>query len=141
MARVGRLAGAILADSRGDYYLVGQTKVPCDWAKAGFQPPGEIEAPRRPFVRLVRLASAGEVHLGSPYLTLSLEGDDLAAVLAARLIVERNGSVSERLWRLVVYGEVDGDGGPPEPVIDARWLGEIPQAVWQVVRDTVLRCS
>jgi len=141
MARVGRLAGAILAESRADYYLVGQTKVPCDWAKIGFQPPGGIEAPRRPFVRLVRLASAGEVQLGSPYLTLSLEGDDLAAVLAARLIVERNGSVSERLWRLVVYGEVDGDGGPPEPVIDARWLGEIPQAVWQVVRDTVLRCS
>jgi hypothetical protein len=141
MARVGRLAGAILAESRGDYYLVGQTKVPCDWAKAGFQPPGEIEAPRRPFVRLVRLASAGEVQLGSPYLTLSLEGNDLAAVLAARLIVERNGSVSERLWRLVVYGEVDGDGEPPAPVIDARWLGEIPQAVWQIVRDTVLRCS
>ena len=90
MARVGRLAGAILAESRGDYYLVGQTKVPCDWAKAGFQPPGEIEAPRRPFVRLVRLASAGEVQLGSPYLTLSLEGNDLAAVLAARLIVEQS---------------------------------------------------
>jgi hypothetical protein len=141
MARVGRLAGAILAESRGDHYLVGQTKVPCDWAKAGFERPGEIDAPRRPFIRLARLASSGEVQLGSPYLTLSLEGDDLAAVLAARLVVERNGSVSERLWRLVVYGEVDGDREPPDPAIDARWLGEIPQGVWQVVRDTVLRCT
>jgi hypothetical protein len=167
MARVGRLAGAILAESEGHYYLVGQTKVPCDWARAGFEPPGELDPTRRPFVRLARLAShapiapmatiastapgapAPAVDLGSPCLALSLEGEDLARALGARLLVERNGSVSERLWRLVVHGGVDPDDDPspggvgpsaPDGAIDARWLGEIPQAVWQIVRDTVLRC-
>jgi hypothetical protein len=28
----------------------------------------------------------------------------------------------------------------PEGAVDARWLGEIPAPVWQIVRDTVLRC-
>ena len=44
MARVGRLAGAILAESHGHYFLVGNTKAPCDWRKAGFEPPADIDA-------------------------------------------------------------------------------------------------
>ena len=50
MARVARLAGAVLVDGGGDYFLVGNTKRPCDWASAGFEPPREIDA----------LAQAGE---------------------------------------------------------------------------------
>jgi hypothetical protein len=150
MARVGRLAGAILAESRGEYFLIGQTKVPCDWVQAGFEHPGPLEPTRRAFVRLVRLASARAIDLGSPCLTFNREGEDLARGLAAKLLVERNGSVSDRLWRLVVQGGVDPDhdcaqtigseGEPTKTEIDASWLGEIPSAVWQIVRDTVLRC-
>jgi hypothetical protein len=163
MARVGRLAGAILAETEGSYYLVGQTKVPCDWGRAGFEPPGEFgpagnrphaddstpgqdrphadDSTRCPYIRLARLASAAAIDLGPTWLTLSLEGEALARGLATKLLVERNGSVSERLWRLIVSGGVDSeDDDPPEGEIDARWLGEIPPAVWQIVRDTVLRC-
>jgi hypothetical protein len=105
MARVGRLAGALVAESDGRYFLVGDTKEPCAWQ-------GE------------------PIAIDAPYLDVPVEGDALARLLAARFVIERNGSVSERLWRLVT-----------EHGADARWLAEIPDDVWRIVRDTVLRCS
>lgn len=152
MARVGRLAGAILAETAGDHYLVGNPKQPCDWRAAGFEPPGELDARVRPVVRLVRCAPPV---LSPPVLALELEGEALAALLAERLVIARTGSVSERLWRLVIgesdesdgeldresAGEPDGDTAPCPAVIAARWLGELPAPVWQIVRDTVLRCT
>lgn len=138
MARVGRLAGAILAESNGEYFLVGNTKSPCDWAAAGFAQPVEIDPARHAFVRLSQI---GAVVVGSPHLVLALEGEALAKELAQRFVIERNGSVSDRLWRLVLrQGVADADQEPEGPV-DARWLGEIPAPIWQIVRDTVLRCT
>jgi hypothetical protein len=137
MARVGRLAGAILAESNGEYFLVGNTKIPCDWAAAGFERPVELNPAKHAFLRL---SQSGPVALGSPHLLFTLEGEALASELAQRFVIERNGSVSERLWRLVLQrGDVDAEEEPQGPV-DARWLGEIPAPIWQIVRDTVLRC-
>ena len=139
MARVGRLAGAILAETGGDYYLIGNPKVPCDWHAAGFAPPGELDARARP---VVRLAPHRAVALAAPWLVVELEGEALARLLADRFVIARTGSVSERLWRLVAGDVDDPDAGAELPdVIPARWLGELPPAVWQVVRDTVLRCT
>lgn len=42
MALVGRLAGAILAETEGQFFLVGNPKVPCDFTAVGFDPPGVI---------------------------------------------------------------------------------------------------
>ncbi len=137
MARVGRLAGAILAESNGEYFLVGDTKTPCDWAAAGFETPVALDARKTSFVRLAR---CGAVTLAAPWLTIDLEGEELARALAQRFVIERNGSVSDRLWRLVVHrGDTEATDAPAGAV-DARWLGEIPAPVWQVIRDTVLRC-
>ena len=61
----------------------------------------------------------------------------LARRLTDFLVIKRNGSVSERLWRLVIQPEVNE--GKPE--IDARWLGELPPAIWQIVQDRVLKCT
>ena len=55
------------------------------------------------------------------------------------MVIERTGSVSDRLWRLVM-GLEDGQPAITEDV-DARWLVEVPMAVWRIVQDTVLRCS
>jgi hypothetical protein len=137
MARVGRLAGAILAESRGEYFLVGNTKSPCDWKAAGFEPPVALDAMKTPFVRLAR---CGEISLGTSHLVLDAEGEDLARALAQRFVIERNGSVSDRLWRLVIQRGDTESTDEPEGAIDARWLGEIPAPLWQIVRDTVLRC-
>ena len=131
-ARVARLAGAILVESAGSYFLVGNTKEPCDFAAAGFEPPAEpIDALARPYVRL---AQAAPISLRAPVLELDLAGEAAAARLAAAFVIERNGSVSERLWRLVL-------GDEPDDLVDLRWLGQMPLHVWQVVRDTVLKCS
>jgi hypothetical protein len=140
MARVGRLAGALLAETQGEYFLVGNTKAPCSWGDAGFEPPA-VDPSAAPFVKMV---ARRPIELSSPHLTMSLEGEALARTLAQRFLVERNGSVSERLWRLVLQGGVPDDDAPeaPEPPasIDANWLAEIPAPFWKIVRDTVLRC-
>ena len=140
MARVGRLAGALLAETGGAYFLVGNTKQPCDWSAAGFEPPA-VDPSAAPFVKMVPLR---RIEVSSPHLTMSVEGEDLARTLAQRFLVERNGSVSERLWRLVVQKGVPDDDvpeGAEVPLsVDARWLGEIPAPLWKLVRDTVLRC-
>ena len=137
MARVGRLAGALLAETEGRYFLVGNTKEPCDFRALGVETPAEIDALKRPFLPL---AAAKELPLGRTCLALELEGEPLAERLAACFVIRRTGSVSERLWRLVT-GTAEGDDEPPPGVIDARWLGEMPLSIWRVVQDTVLRCS
>jgi hypothetical protein len=195
MARVGRLAGAILAETGGDYYLVGNPKQPCDWRAAGFEPPAGIderseswgrgpagsaggegarplwinerseswgrgpagsaggegarplwinersESWGRGSVPAVRLARCGTPALAAPVLELDVEGEPLTRLLADAFVIARTGSVSERLWRLVIGLSDDSDDDDPPAVIAARWLGEMPPAVWRIVRDTVLRCT
>lgn len=136
MARVGRLAGALLAETGGEFFLVGNTKEPCDFEAAGFESPGEIDALER---RYIRLAPRRAVELAAPYLRLELEGEALAALLAERLLIERNASVSDRLWRLLMDPSGQ-DELPEDEAVDARWLAEIPAPIWEIVRDTVLRC-
>ncbi len=136
MATVGRLAGAILAETKGSFFLVGNPKEPCDFASAGFEPPGEIDALKRPFIRLL---PCGKVNIAPPRLTLSVEGEALPELLGDRFLIHRNGSVSDRLWRLVTCPE--GEEQSKTEAIDAHWLAEMPSAVWRIVRDTVLRCT
>jgi hypothetical protein len=135
MARVGRLSGALVVHTGTQYFLVGHTKVPCDWAAAGFEPPGDTSV--RSYMPLCPLRA---VAIAQPYLTFELEGEALAQLLADRLLVARTGSVSERLWRLVT-NQVDDAPRAPKDVTDARWLAEIPLPIWRIVGDTVLRCS
>lgn len=155
MARVARLAGALLLETglwessapslpttesrpaAAQYYLIGNPKEPCDFATEGFEPPGEIDAVRQPYLQLhpTRL-----ITLTPPWLELELEGVAAAELLAERLLISRNGSVSDRLWRIITHPEA-----PEEPTraraVAARWLAEMPRPVWNIVRDTVLRCS
>ncbi len=142
MARVGRLAGALLVDTTvsGEraYFLVGNTKGPCDFAASGFASPGEIDAMKRPFLRLVVTEGATEPTLGKVVMAFDGEGDELARGLAARLVIARNGSVSERLWSLLVESAT---GEKIDGAYDVRWLGRMPEAVWEIVRDAVLKCS
>jgi hypothetical protein len=138
MSRVGRLAGALLAETEGQCFLVGNLKRPCDFAAAGFEPPAvAIDALARPHVPLRR---SGPLAVPGPWLTLPLEGEALAQLLAERLLIARTGSVSDRLWRLIVDPEGE-DVVPADALIDAGWLATVPAHVWAIVRDSVLRCS
>ena len=129
-ARVGRLAGAILLESDGEFFLVGNPKEPCDWAKAGFVEPPQIDAGARPFIPL---AATRTVQIAPPCLRIDNAGAGLAELIAKRFLIARNGSVSDRLWRLIVKDSA--------AEIDATWLAAIPDDIWATVRDTVLKCS
>ncbi len=136
IARIGRLAGAILSECDGSYFLIGNTKEPCDWEQKGFKAPAEIDAKKMPVLALETVAS--EILLGAPHLLVHLSdeqsGEDVARVFADRFLIVRNASVSDRLWNLVVGESEDSE-------VEATWLLNMPDAVWQVVRDTVLKCT
>ena len=132
MAKIGRLAGAFLCETQNTFYLVGNLKEPCDFAACGFEKPSdEIDALQRPFVRLTATRS---ITLSAPVLKVELEGEALAKTVSERLVIQRNGSASERLWRVLVHGQENA------AEIEARWLTEVPSHVWQIVRETVFKC-
>lgn len=136
MATIGRIGGSMLVHTQGSYFLVGNTKEPCDFAASGFARPAQLDA--QPFVPVIPLECCGEVASVEPLQVSALEGQELLACLAKRMLIERNASVSERLWRLVALQ--DEQGRFPDGPIDADWLLTMPQKVWDIVRDTVLRC-
>lgn len=135
MARLTRLSGALLLASKGAFYLIGETKEPCDFLANGFQTPPELESGG---VAFRALCGVGPKSHAEAALLLPLEGEACAKLLAQRLLIERNASVSERLWRLS-FGLSEPDQ-EPEGQLDAAWLVEVPEVVWGAVRDSVLRC-
>lgn len=126
----------MLLHTQDAYFLVGNTKEPCDFPAHGFVRPLALDA--QPFVPVIALERCGEVAPVGPLQVSALEGEALAQCLAKRMLIERNASVSERLWRLVALQ--DDQGRFPEGPTDADWLLTMPQKVWDIVRDTVLRC-
>ena len=131
-AYAGRLAGAIVATDGARWFLVGETKEPCDWKAAGFEPPpAGRDAARAAWVELK--ANGGSPALAGTRLALDLEGEPLARRLAEWFVIERNGSVSERIWNLATDGR-EGEA------VDGRWLAGAPDSVRRVVRDAVLKC-
>ena len=135
IARIGRLAGAILAECDGSYFLIGNTKEPCDWEQSGFKAPAEIDAKKTPALALKVLSS--DISLGPTHLVVHLspeqQAEDVARIFADRFVITRNGSVSDRLWNVVVGETVEAE-------VEATWLLNMPDHVWQIVRDTVLKC-
>jgi hypothetical protein len=136
MAHVSRMAGAMLAESRGEFFLIGNLKEPCNFEKHGFEEPAEVDAMKRAYVRLT---AKDEISVAGPFLNVDFEGEALARLLAERFVIERNGSVSERLWRLVTDPSGE-ERALPRAGLNCQWLVELPSEIWQLVRDSVLRC-
>lgn len=134
MSKITRLAGAILAETNGEYYLVGELKEPCDFHEHGFEKPSESD-PNNP-VKYKKLTVTGNVSSeDEEYLEMETQGENLAELLFKRFVISRNYSVSDRLWRVVtVQKEEDGK-------VDARWLEQMPDDVWEIVRENILKCK
>lgn len=134
---VQRLFGAILVFTADEFYLVGDFKQPAALAEFGLHLKGTYEASRDGFVRLV--STPIDASRWRAALVVEGEPQAVASMLARRLLIRRNGSVSERLWRLIEEDSprlAINEGS----VVDARWLLGVPEAVWDAVRDSVLRC-
>lgn len=136
MAIISRLGGAILAKTEGQYFLVGDLKEPLDFAKQGFAKPEERDVKEIPFVVLETISDVQEP---KAVFSMDLEGVALAKKLASSFVIWRNGSVSERLWGLVE--ESSPKAKALITVKDANWLAITPDDIWDIVRDSVLRCS
>ena len=138
IVRAARLAGAILVECADQYFLVGNTKEPCDWPASGFNKPPEPVAGQIP---VLAMESVQQVRLAGSSLIFEWNGnapESCAHVLAKRLLIQRNGSVSERLWRLVT-GESD-ESIASVAETEATWLVQMPEAVWNIIRENVLKC-
>jgi len=138
-SKVRRLAGGILAETNGEYYLIGELKEPCDFALLGFEKPTESDENNRlPYRKLINggdgfKPSQTFASENDHYLEMETEGEALAQLLFKRFIIHRNNSISNRLWNVVTC---DMDEG----TVDARWLEQMPDDVWDVIRDTILKC-
>lgn len=133
MAQVGRLVGAIIAVSGEDIYLVGDCKEPCDFNRYGLENPLDRNVLLQPYIKMQK---RGAFQIEGPTLRIGLEGEALPQLLVDTFLIFRNGSVSERIWRLCLQY-------CPEPVngvIDADWVRHVPRGIWEIVRASVLRC-
>jgi hypothetical protein len=136
---VERLAGSFLVRSDTEFELVGQPKFPCDFASFGFARPLGIDEPN---ARRAVLVLTGEPQFRGPRLCFTHSVSDVASALERRLLVARNASASERLWAIALRVEdADAvDDVPEDNVIDADWVIEAPDTIWEIVRSQVLRC-
>jgi hypothetical protein len=132
MSKVTRLGGGILAETHGTYYLVGELKGPCDFEKHGFKKPEEGDPDRKPKFKALEVIGEVKTEEGI-YLEMEAEGEALAELLFERFVILRNYSVSNRLWNVATCNAKDGK-------VDARWLEQMPDDVWEVVRESMLKC-
>lgn len=146
MALVSRLAGAVLVEDRERIFLVGDLKRPCDWKAAGFEPPEIVDPLEFRFLEL--FSSEGRQQLAglergpshrSPWLEILAHGEcceQLCDELFKRLLIERNGSVSERIWNLILDNL---DEEEKQPLL-VDWVLTTPFGIWSILRESLLRC-
>ena len=65
---------------------------------------------------------------------METQGEQLAELLFKRFVILRNHSVSDRLWRVVTSEKTQDNK------VNARWLEQMPDEVWEIVRESVLKC-
>lgn len=143
VATLSRLAGALLLEcGEGDareFFLVGNTKEPCDFPAHGFERPASLDGEPLAYVPLKVVGSVSAATLPTVALPVATTSEVLAKELATRLLIVRNLSVSDRLWRLVTNPN-QVEPPPTDAKVDGAWLVAMPVQVWDIVRDTVLRC-
>lgn len=134
-----RVKGGLVCHSQDSMFFIGHPKEPCRFEELGFADPGEITAPSPAWVKL---SPAGDsLPTLSDFTERALMSDtlapeELADKLAEIFMIQRNGSISERLWGLMAEHSPRTATGE----IDGRWLSDTPIEVWDIVRDQMLRC-
>jgi len=132
MTKIGRFHGAVLIETSGEYFLVGDLKEPADFSAAGFVEPEEISPLENKYVSL---QVNGEVTVSAPEFVCDQSGEPFLESVFHRLVIKRNGSVSMRLWRLLLDADESDSEAP-----DISWLFAMPEEIWEIVQDQVLRC-
>lgn len=132
MTKMGRFHGAILVETLGEYFLVGDLKEPADFAAAGFAEPDEISPLENKYIPL---HINGKIEIAAPEFVCGQSGSELLESIFHRLVIKRNGSVSMRLWNLLLDTDKSDSNIP-----DISWLFSMPDEIWEIVQDQILRC-
>lgn len=136
---IARLCGAIVFRSEGHYFLIGELKEPCVFEEYGFELPQREGTADRHWVEL-RLKDPCVQSKLNFSVALNFSGPLGANQVYRSFAIYRNSSISERLMNLVL------DVSPrfqlkEQEMIDARWLSGLPFSIWQMIRDSILKCS
>ena len=137
MLKIGRCAGTLLVEIEDKFYIIGETKEPFDFTSMGLSNPQALgESP----IRLLE-----QIDTTNPWETASCHYiihqtdqpfQEYLDRLSEIFIIRRNSMISERIWELVARIEEP----IPEDFWPAGWLFDSPEMVWDIVRDTMLRC-
>jgi hypothetical protein len=132
MFEVYRFSGAILLKKENKFYLIGNLKEPCNFMDYGFESQ-EIDPLKNPYVPLKIIDEYKTALLNNPiFIIISNKSiEEIAKILSDKLLIKRNGSVSERLWNLIKENQKDNN---------ITWLIDIPEEIWEIVRENVLKC-
>ncbi|EQA45821.1 precorrin-3B C(17)-methyltransferase [Leptospira broomii serovar Hurstbridge str. 5399] len=131
--KIGRLAGALLYESKEEYYLIGKLKRPCQFEDFGFSYAEEHTRWTKLNVADLNLARTNSFQFLVPSKTTP---DDLYE----RFAVHRNSSISERITALLEDSSDKVIWNQSE-YWDLSWLPSLPKPIWTIVRDEVLKCS
>lgn len=137
MIRFGRLAGAILLDYNSDFFLIGHTKEPCDFAQHGFE---AIDSDRDQEAKIEKLSRKEGTELSWDedsiiFTVADASCEEVLTKLSDIFLIRRNNMVSERIWGLFAE-ELPTDTKQHS----GQWMMESPAVIWDIVRDSVLRC-
>ncbi|GIX43487.1 MAG: hypothetical protein KatS3mg129_3220 [Leptospiraceae bacterium] len=132
MFELFRLAGAILLKHNHTFYLIGNLKEPCNFNEYGFKDT-EVDPLKNPYITLNIIDETKISLFKEPTFIIetNLSIEEVAKQLANKLLIKRNGSVSERLWNLIKDNQKNQN---------ITWLIEIPNEIWEIVRENVLKC-
>lgn len=132
--RLGRLGGAVLYETDGEYYLIGNLKQPCNFEDFGFFTPEETIG------RCVKLRIGNRELAESFVFPYLIQGGTSPEDIYEKFSVYRNSSISERLFTLV-RDNSDKVIWKGTEYSDLRWIGSMPLPVWNIVRESILKCS
>lgn len=129
------LEGSLLFFDGEKYFQIGDFKNPCDLSEYGFSE-SEVYQPGK--VKELKKISEGNQKTKAIIITEG-KGVEAAFDLYQKYAITRNNSISKRIVRSVEENssKVLYNG---EVLTDARWLAGMPQALWENVREGLLKC-
>ena len=129
LSTLGLFHGVLWFEDKEDTFLIGDFKEPVSLEEHGLSIIEETGSVKK-------IKGTSKV---KPLFLWEGKGIEAASDIYKKLIIYRNDSVSMRLQDVLKESSerVDFNGGP---IFDVRWLSNMPQNVWDCVRETKLKC-
>ena len=133
-----------------DYYLISDIKEPCSFSDFGFQEVPKEQVNQMAQLKYIKLIVENNQKIQEKFQNecsftatfCASNPEEVLTNIYERLTIERTGLISERLCDLILDASLEEqDVFNSSENIDITWLLEMPYAIWQIVKDEILRCS